>query len=827
MPAPANDNFANATLIATSGTLIGDNTDATSDGPDDPLVNDHSYGVHTVWYRLNSTSSGLLTIGTTAFDGSSIGDSVIGVYQGTTLPGLVELDFDDDSGVGAYSQITDLSITGGDPIYIEVTGYDDSTFGTYTLTWSFTECLSAVDLINPDSPGATIVSGRVHEPWSEWQDSEYDSDGMEPTLKWTWAGAQGMYQVSVKGQAASTPNNGGRVNILIRVNGRMFCGGSLSPPTDGSSSTTDVYRGLAGATYNDDDNRALWVPLNTGDTVELMVASLTNSGSPSFAFVPYEIESVCFEADPIAPSSTTCTPSINWPTTPLGDVWGSPKGWGGQIHVPDEVFADEGLTPYDEADFAWGINWADWDIQPLEDGTVYMAVHDESSGISGKHYVVVKKYSPGSDSWSQIATLDSESDDQIRPEAVSITSDGTYVYVAYWRGEITSVGPPVKKTYKWHLWRVDPSDDSTTELGTGQNKYGVTNQNSNYDLSVLAPKILAIGSSNIYVAAVETIDLTSPNNDRRMTVWHWDGGTWTDLNCPDPTDANIPSGVYEATGENGFYDQLAAMVAARTDGPCTDGFTLVYSYRYVDVSTVTYYAVETIFYTEGTGWHDEIITYPVDLEGHNRVHQGDASDPSTPLDVVLMIDHDVMWHPNLNKLVLAFDLISIASEEIWDVWKMNDSGDQWELFNSDFPASTAGPWRQSRNTSAIGPDGEVYRAMWSETFRSVVVYAPKIIKTSPGFNTGFAMAHSNGAGEGATEDGADRWQLYNFATSNVPIKFAGGFAYTSWNVYAEGTIYDASGVETPTGTWADAIYVFKHPYVPCVRTYLYGSIKRP
>ena len=119
MPAPANDNFASATVIAGAGSLVGDNTDATSDGANDPLYSLGGYGIHTVWYRLSETSSGRLTIGTTAGPGASIVDSVIGIYQGTTLPGLVELDVDDDSGAGNYSQITDLAITGGDPVYID------------------------------------------------------------------------------------------------------------------------------------------------------------------------------------------------------------------------------------------------------------------------------------------------------------------------------------------------------------------------------------------------------------------------------------------------------------------------------------------------------------------------------------------------------------------------------------------------------------------------------------------------------------------------------------------------------------------------------------
>lgn len=779
--------------------VLNDGDDLTP--PSDILFVDQATGVRSVFSHI----SGSPPYG----NGASLS-------AGAFTPDKVFYAIDND--FGASTHLVTVEISTGEVVDIgSVTAGMDALASDTRATGAYIYNITATTVINPSSPGATIVSGRVREPWTEFYDAEYPLDGMEPTLKWTWDRPKGMFKMSAKGRP-SAANTGGAVAFLIRVNGRMFVGSGATPSTTVTTTTLDIYRGTAGATYDDDHSKALWVAISPGDTVEVMVGSLTHDGG--FAFIAYDLEKLFFTPDVNAPESTNCTPSLMWPATPLGDVWGSPKGWGGQIHVPDELFVDEGLTPYDEADFAWGINWADWDIAPLEDGTVYMAVHDEASGgAGGNHYIVVKKYDPGGDSWSQIATLETVAPgagSQLRAEAVSCEYDGTYVHVAYWKGELTSVGPPQRNTWKWHLWRIDPSDDSATELGTGQNKYGVVNQFNNYDRTVLAPKIVSVGSGgDIFVAAVETQDVASPFDDRRMTVWRWNGSTWSDLNCPDPTDANIPAGpIYEATGENGFYDQLAAMLAARADGPCTDGFTLVYSYRYVDVSTLVYYAVETISYTVGTGWHDEIITYPTVIEGNDRLSSGTAFEPADPLPVVLLIDHDLLWHPNLEKLVLAFDLVS-NSEEIWDVWQLNDAADQWELFNPDYPADTAGPWRQSRNTARIGPDGEIYRAMWSESLANVVEFEAKIIKTSPGFNTGFAMGQRNAVGEEATEDGADRWVGFMYSTTHAIIKFAGGTAYTSWNMYAEGTIYDASGEETWTGTWADAIYVFKHSYVPC------------
>jgi hypothetical protein len=713
--------------------------------------------------------------------------------------------------------------------YFFLTDWDFATYGAADVTVTIDAepvCFDAIDIINPSSTTASVVdTNYVREAWDQWPNGNYPIDGQEPTLTFTWAGVAGQYTMSVTGKMSVNAANNGSIRVLARVNGRMFLGAGTLAPDDDSDFTFSAYDGLDGATWvtNDDEFTGTWIPLQPGDEIEILTVSDAQLSSSPFSLVPYDVRQVCFTRDTGAPTSSACTPSLAFPATPLGDVWGSPNGWGGQKFVLDEIWADQGITPYDEGDFAWGINWADFDIAALADGTVYIIVHDESSNLE---WVGVKKYDPNTDDWTQVATLNVNTPPTAFREvgwgvsAKASEADG-FVYFAFWEWDTFIPGVPDKTLFKWHCFALDTSDDSVTELGTGQNKYGITNQTRNYDLSVLAPEILAPGNGDVYVAAVETLDVSSPGNDRRMTVWRWNGTNWTDLNCPDPNDPDIVGGVYEVSGENGFYDRLSAMVAARSgEGLVTDGFTLVYTY----FRAANEYPTETISYTVGTGWHDEIITDWVSIEGNDRLQWFTTAPDPNFLWSRLLIDHDLFWNETLGKLVLAGDLLQSfnSDDEIWDVWVMNDGGTQWELYNPDFPGKSAGPWRQSRNSSAMGPDGEIYRAMWSESISSLVNYEPKILKSSPGFSLGFAMAGVPAIMETATEDGANRtnrWVMYQFSTTNNPIKIVGDFAYTAW---CADTQLDDGG----SGQFADGIFVLKMPYVSCIQ-FVYGDIKRP
>lgn len=865
MPPPANDNFANATLIATAGTLVGDNTDATSDGPDDPLVNVGAYGIHTVWYRIDSTSTGFLTIGTDSAGGSPIIDSVIGVYQGTTLPGLVELDVDDDGGTGTYSQITNLAITGGDPIYIEVTGYSDSHFGTYTLTWSFAECLDAVDIINPDSSTATVVSGRVREAVITNFDIPNPYNVPEKTLKWNWTGAPGQYQVTATGQPASSVSSGS-VYVHIYVNGRAFfrSRGTTAPGT--SAVSWIVHNGFdSGAdldTYNTTDYPIFpWIPIDTGDEIEVYVHSFLEDGS--FNAIAFDLDALCFSPDAVAPVTSYCTPSISWEEKPIGDEWGSYRGWGGQKLIPDQIWTHLGQTPYDDSpgNYSWGVNFSDYDMCVLPDGTVYVIYMEEvpasasvtdpppgggfANSETGYFYMVVKKYNPNTDTWTQIATLNKFDPIDGSGHAVGCLAGphqcesanayydpiGGQVYFA-WIEASYYYGSFPDLDQKAYVARLDPSDDSWVYLGDGVQALAHANL-GNYDrFSTLGVTIAVTENGDVYIGTVEKNTATVPLAPKRHSfVWRWDGASWTNLNLPAPSVS--VSGVWSVDGENQFWDQLVMVVPYRRNGS-QDGITVFYSFLTAesDVSdSWKKYQSVTIEYTPGGGWTDEILTLWPDVEGHTgkRVNGG----VTFPNEYILRVfDPTLMWSASLGRLVLAADMFSLGSgDEIWDMFQMNDAGDQWEiLVPGTAPPSSAGPWRQSRNSADIGPDGEIFRALMTDQVN--LDFTPNVVKRSTGYAFGYADASVRHIGELTNYQDANgiSWlgaYVSMNATTNLRIRWSGAQWYVITQVFTEPLNVLDIPEDDGDSPFGEGVFVFRGTYVPCTRTYFYGSIKRP
>jgi hypothetical protein len=697
--------------------------------------------------------------------------------------------------------------------YAHFVDWNYTYYGAATLDYKVDAtpiCVEAEDVLNPDSPTASVVSARVRETFDQWWDDDFVIENQrDAALTWAWSGPAGNYQVFATGRftnpGGATWGSGG-ARVLVAVNGVPFI--SVLPnafSAFGTDETWAQYNGLnGGGTYDDDGTQAPWIPVSPGDTIEVFIVS--NGVTSLSAWVPFDLERVCFQEDPDAPGSLYCTPTFQFPTDPLGDQWGSANGWGGQQFVPDEIWTLLGITPYDEAEFPWGVNWADYDFSALEDGTVYAIVHDSWAAGAGTpstsySYIVVKKYDPGSDTWSQVDTINIRTPtDRYPAEAVSCEYDGTYVYLVWWEVDTFTAGAPNKYLWKWHCKRLDPSDDSITELGSGQNSEGVTTQPQNYPGSVLACGIACEGSGgDVYVSEIEEID--NAGSDQRLYAWRWNGSSWADTSLPDPS---VTATGWDIIGENSFYDVLGPMVMAKQDGPSTDGPTLVYTYRIPSGSSGSgnnENRTVTIEYEVGTGWINEILTDWTDVESDARLGL------TTPLAHSIMgIDMNIMWSENLGRLVLATDLLpNVSTPGIWDVLQMNDGGTQWEPVSDAAPGDVTGGWRESRNTAAIGPDGEVYRAMFMDS-ADVVNFEPKIAKTAPGFAADFSVATSVSMGEGA-------WQPWMFATTNYRIRIVGQDAYVMCNLQVQDWDYDT---DTWPGNQGEGIYVFKLTYSDCV-----------
>jgi hypothetical protein len=128
---PANDDFANAQIIAgDSGTLAGTNIDATAE-PNEP---DHAGlpAQASVWYRWTAAADGIASFDTCSADF----DTRLAVYTGSALADLSEVasnDDSDDCGVGSAQSSLTFVARGGSTYQIAIDGFGAT--GTYTLAW--------------------------------------------------------------------------------------------------------------------------------------------------------------------------------------------------------------------------------------------------------------------------------------------------------------------------------------------------------------------------------------------------------------------------------------------------------------------------------------------------------------------------------------------------------------------------------------------------------------------------------------------------------------------------------------------------------------------
>jgi hypothetical protein len=123
---PANDNFANATVIDASALPFTDTTDTTGATSEagEPLAVCSYFTDGTVWYAFTPSINGVFQVDTSASSYSN----AIHVYSGTSLPSLTYI------ACGYSSQTPTFHATAGTTYYIQVAG--SNSLGTLHLTLS-------------------------------------------------------------------------------------------------------------------------------------------------------------------------------------------------------------------------------------------------------------------------------------------------------------------------------------------------------------------------------------------------------------------------------------------------------------------------------------------------------------------------------------------------------------------------------------------------------------------------------------------------------------------------------------------------------------------
>ncbi len=135
-PAPANNDFANAQVIAgCSGSVNGTNIGANKQSGEQSHSPDGDAGGGSVWYHWQAPSNGSVTINT---EGSTY-DTLLAVYTGNSVNGTAIAKNDDvDIGVILHSQVT-FTASAGTVYKIAVDGWGGDA-GSIELNWTQSSC---------------------------------------------------------------------------------------------------------------------------------------------------------------------------------------------------------------------------------------------------------------------------------------------------------------------------------------------------------------------------------------------------------------------------------------------------------------------------------------------------------------------------------------------------------------------------------------------------------------------------------------------------------------------------------------------------------------
>src|SRR5947207_10593600 len=129
--APGNDNWASRTTLSpdhgdlSAQTTVGATGETNEPGGSNPLT--------TVWYQWTPSTGGTAAVGTC----STLTDTYLGVYTGTTLAALVPVATSpNDDGCGSSGQGSQIVFTasGGTPYSIQVDGYSTGS-APFTVSW--------------------------------------------------------------------------------------------------------------------------------------------------------------------------------------------------------------------------------------------------------------------------------------------------------------------------------------------------------------------------------------------------------------------------------------------------------------------------------------------------------------------------------------------------------------------------------------------------------------------------------------------------------------------------------------------------------------------
>jgi hypothetical protein len=125
-----------------AGSLTVDTTDYTTEASEPiPTAGPGDGPWQTAWFRWVAPASDdyfFSTRGSRKADGTGM-DTVIGIYTGASLAALVEVASNDDyvpfTGLDDFNSRATVSATVGAHYFVQVSGYDNTEFGSIALEW--------------------------------------------------------------------------------------------------------------------------------------------------------------------------------------------------------------------------------------------------------------------------------------------------------------------------------------------------------------------------------------------------------------------------------------------------------------------------------------------------------------------------------------------------------------------------------------------------------------------------------------------------------------------------------------------------------------------
>jgi hypothetical protein len=238
---PANDLFANRIPLSGSTLSVnGSNVDASKE-PGEPIHGGNPGG-KSVWWSWIAPSSGAFTITT---DGSGF-DTVLGVYDGSSVSGLTYIAGDDDNGAGFASAVTFMTVA-GTTYQIAVDGYNGAS-GSIQLNIvaplpppvndPFASRISLSGLTSATTGSNVSATKEAGEP-------NHAGNSGGKSVWWTWtAPANGLMRVTTDGSAFDT--------LLAVYTGSSVSGLTLVASDDDSGegfASAVTFAATAGTTY--------------------------------------------------------------------------------------------------------------------------------------------------------------------------------------------------------------------------------------------------------------------------------------------------------------------------------------------------------------------------------------------------------------------------------------------------------------------------------------------------------------------------------------------------------------------------------------------------